>query len=500
MPAKTPWWAPAPSPPSARPGCRELGLALLVAVALFQSLRAVAAGRLLRLACQDPANFDTFFQVAWNFQDSGVFRQTVHAGYADSWVWGGHLSLTFPLASLLLGLHPTPGFLQGLQLAAVSSAVVAGFLLGRAEARDAAGGVLGVLAVVGSPALLVVALADYQDLVLCIPAALWATVFIRRGWLVPSLLACAAMAACREECVLLVPLLAAAVPGPWRRRLLWALCGGLVAGTVLGVEIWLSLGVDRYPNPLAVVGPGSLQSLVGKLQLRGWMAQNLRTYWLLLEPLGLLLLLSPLHLLGVLSVLAVHAGDFFHASDWYSPLVHHFAPAVAMAIAGVVIGGAVPLRWLLARGRWGRALAWGALAAVLAVSAWRVAGWHVFRGAAWHAPLTAQPSAAVVPHPAWELARDLPPEAAVVARTRLMMAIAARRWAYDFEDSLASKTGGLGLACVHFALVAEDDEPFQRAIRDVPDVRVLRRLEGFDLVSLRPLDRPLPGACHGGGR
>jgi len=469
-----------------------------VAFALFQTLRAVAAGRLLRLTCQDPANFDTFFQVAWNFQDSGAFRQTVHAGYADSWVWGGHLSLTFPLASLLLGLHPTPGFLQGMQLAAVSSAVVAGCLLGRAEARHPAGGALGVLAVVGSPALLVVALADYQDLALCIPAVLWATVFVRRGWLLPSLLACAAMAACREECALLVPLVAAAVPGPWRRRLRWALFGALAAGAVLGLEVVLSLGVEHYPNPLAVVGPGAFQSLAGRLQLRGWMDQNLRTWSLLLEPLGLLVLLSPPHLVGLLGVLSVHAGDFFHANDWYSPLVHHFAPAVAMATTGAVIAGAGLLRWLLARGRWGRALTWGALAALLAGSAWRVGGWHVFRGVDWQAPLTGRPSASIVPHPAWALAPDIPVEAAVVARTRLMMAVAARPWAYDFEDSLGEKTGGLGLACVHYALVAEDDGPFQRAVRDVPGSRVLRSVDGLQLVGLQPLDRPLPAECRRG--
>ena len=473
---------------------------MVASVALFQTLRAVSSGRILQLACQDHANFHTFFQVAWNFQDSGIFRQTVHVGYADSWLWGGHYTLTFLLASKLLQLHPTPGFLNALQLAAVCSSIPAGLLLGRNEGRHATGGLLGILAVVGCPPLLVVTLADYQDLVFCIPALLWATVFVRKGWLWAALIACGSLAACREECLLLVPLVGLTVPRSWSQRLLWAGATTLAGAAVLGLEVWFAGDMARYHSPITVVGPGSMQSLPHMVQLPGWLSHSLPTYWRALEPLGVLLLLSPLHLLGVLGISAFHLGDFYHATDWDSTLVHHFAPLVALVCAGVVIGGGRVLRWVLGLGRLGPPLAWLLIGSVLAGSAWRVAGWRVFRGAAWHAPITGKPSASITPHPAWLLASNLPADASVVADTRLVLAIADRRWAYDFTDSLESKTGGLGMRCVNFAIAARDHEEFIQAVQRVPRHELVRELDGYALFSVVPLVQPLPRACEGEGR
>ncbi len=482
----------------ARPAWWEWTLAAVVCLGTFQALRAVFASRLLRLACQDHPNFASFYHVAWNFQDAGVFRQTVHAGYVDNWLWGGHYTLVFPAASALLGLHPTPGFFNAIQLAAVCSAVFAGLLLGRGECRHPAGGVMGIAAVALSPPLLAMALTDYQDLVFCIPAVLWATVFLRRRMLVPALIACGLVAACREECLALLPVLGLAVPTRPGRRVAWAAAALLAGGAVLGVEWWVGRDLAQMPAPITQIAPVALAAAPGMLTDAHWLQQCVHAYLHLLEPLGWLVLFAPIHLLGLAGLLALHLGDTFHAVDWYSNLLHHFAPAVALATAGAVLGfGWVGTR-LLRLERWGPVLLWLLLAVCVAGGAWRVGAWRVYRGAAWHAPVTGAVGPDVVNHPAWELAAEIPPEAAVATSARLLLPVMSRPRVYDFYDSLQTKTDGRGLACVHYALVGEDDSELLQAVLDQPVQQLVRELDGCALYQLRPPAARLPTACSWG--
>ena len=271
--------------------------------------------------------YATFVQLAHNFANGDGWVQTVHQGYAQDWRWGGHFTPLFPVMSWLSGLSSSPWALARLQVIAVGLGVLAAAKLGWAEGR-AAGALIGAALYAGSAPITLMALADYQDLILTIPAlplAWWAA----RHGSAPAFVLCAALLGCtREEALVLLPVVGLA--GGLHRALL----GALVSLSFVGV--YAAEAASAYGNPLLTITKFEAAAATApKLNLPPipW-----SLYAFLGGPAVPAAALAPWVAIAAVPVMVFHSLDPESIRSTLSQSVHHLSPLVGILTCGGVVG------------------------------------------------------------------------------------------------------------------------------------------------------------------
>lgn len=354
--------------------------------------------------------YATFVQLAHSWGEGLGWRQTVHVGYAEDWRWGGHYTPLLFVAAKLASLSDSPWALARVQAVAVGLGCLAAWKLGRDEARwpGAVAG-LAMYALSGPVALL--ALADYQDLVLTVPLTVLAVWAARHARPAVFVVCAALLGATREEALVLLPLVG--LSGGLPRALL----GAAVSAAYL--LVYRGLGPPPYPNPL--------------LDIAGWMAgpahpppvPNWHLYGVMSAPAWPWLLLAPVTALGTVPVAYFHASDPTGVGGIASPAIHHLAPLTAVAIAAGIVGACRPMRL-------GRAAAVATLGVVLVASGLSVHGWSTpLRTYGVRVRGTGE-------HPAWGLLARVPSDDAIFVPEEVAPA-AARRARVVTRDSLGDR-------------------------------------------------------------
>ncbi len=477
-----------PAPRSQR-WVTALAVAALVLAAgcFFSTALSTAWARIAALQTIEPYAFAVHEQLLYNFSQGGEFFQTIHTGYDDAWTWSGHRAATLPLVGLLYGLWPGPVQLAGILAALVTLGVVPAAMLGRSALKHPAGLALGGLLYLACPAVMALALQDYQDLVLALPClmvTLWAMRARRFWWVILG-----ALVGClpREECVPAV--LAAAVitmdltwDRPWRR---WLRNLGTSAAVVLVYSLALALlfplSSGEHDMPLAA----SLGSFVDpEQQIRLFGLQFFNSFYALMwAPVGLVGLLAPLAVLPGLGLMLMHMTvPWGHGVDRsWSGHAHHLAPVLPFFVAASILGAARLLRWCRhpRLGRAGSLLPWIAVAALLAYGAW----WDLTWSRAYNLVLSPLPARPALWHPAWALVEQLPQDAVPVVPLEVSLAVSARDRSYTFGESLADKAPELGLAAGSHLIVHADNSPVRRWGMAMPGAAVVASSEPFLLIG-----------------
>lgn len=271
--------------------------------------------------------YATFVQLAHNFANGEGWVQTVHQGYAQDWRWGGHFTPLFPVMSWLSGLSDSPWALARLQVIAVGLGVLASARLGWAEGR-APGALIGAALYAGSAPIMLMALADYQDIVLMIPAlplAWWAA---RHGSPI-AFVVCGALLGCtREEALVLLPVVGLAGGLPR------ALLGALISLSFVGV--YAAEAAASYGNPLLTIARFEAQAATAPQLHLPPVPWSL--YGFMGGP-GLLgALLAPAVSVAAVPVMVFHTLDPESIRSALSESVHHLSPLVGIFTCGGVVG------------------------------------------------------------------------------------------------------------------------------------------------------------------
>jgi hypothetical protein len=359
--------------------------------------------------------YATFVQLAHDWSSGVGWIQTVHRGYAEEWRWGGHYTPLFFVTAWLSSFSESPWALARVQVVAVGLGGLAAWKLGRAEA-GIGGGIVGLALYFGSAPVTLLALADYQDLVLVLPTLLLAVWAARHASPIGFLAAAALLGATREEALLLVPLVG--LSGGVNRGVL----GAVVTGAYL--LLYRSLGPPPYPNPLADILLFQVhQARSFGVHALGSLSPNL--YGAMSGAAWPWLALAPVTALPAMAVAAFHAQDPTAVGTVSSPAIHHLAPLTAAAIAAGIVGAGRLIRI-------GRA---AALVTMLAVAAVSWSAWVRWEPTFVQYGLRVQGSGE---HPAWALLLDLPPDVAVLVPDDIAPVAARRRWVVTL-DSLGDR-------------------------------------------------------------
>ena len=315
--------------------------------------------------------YATFAQLAHNFANGDGWVQTVHQGYAQDWRGGGHFAPLCPVMSWLSGLSSSPWALARLQVIAVGLGVLAAAKLGWAEGR-AVGALIGAALYAGSAPIMLMALADYQDLILMIPAlplAWWAA----RHGSAPAFVLCAALLGCtREEALVLLPVVGLA--GGLHRALL----GALVSLSFVGA--YAAEAASAYSNPLLTIA---------KFEASAASAPKISVPpipWALYGFLGGPALpaaaLAPWVSIAAVPVMVFHSLDPESVRSTLSQSVHHLSPLVGILTCGGVVGFARLARF--GRPAAALSLALSLLAIRASYAEWRpilvTQGWRIDQG------------------------------------------------------------------------------------------------------------------------
>ncbi|MCP4809578.1 MAG: DUF2079 domain-containing protein [Proteobacteria bacterium] len=464
-----------------------LGLAVL-SLFWWSTASSTAAARIALLATVESYAFAVFEQLAFNFAETGEFSQTIHRGYEDSWVWGGHRAPILPLVSTLYGLSPSAWTLSWLQIAAVLSGVVPAAAIGARALRSHWGAGVGGALYLLFPAVLATALQDYQDLIFILPllpAAWWLMGHRHWAWTVPGTIL---LLLPREETLLLLPLVAAmALPlgstGTWlerlgrKQRLLRMAIAGGIAGLYLAVVVAL-FPIEEHHDTQA-----RFDMLIdGSITLFGALSPDF--YQSTAGPTAPMMLLSPASL-GWAALVFVHMtvpmghGIGRHWSDH----AHHVAPAIAFAVIGVIEGTGLVLRLLGdPRARQARHARIPLVVLLLGLSAWRMHTWSVERN--WIA--TPLPVSPVDLHPAWDLKGDLTTEDVPVVPMAWSLVASSRPESYTFGESLVDHAPGEGLGAGTHALVHVDQVELMGRVKAMAGASMLREVQGAQLWTWDP--------------
>ena len=508
-----------------------LALVGVMALAFWGTAASTSWARVAAVQCVEPYAFAVHEQLVKNFSTNGAFSQTIHRGYDDAWTWSGHRAPTLVLAGWLYGLNPSAFWLSQIMILGVLLGAIPAALIGRRALRSGWGLALGGAIYLGCPAVMALALQDYQDLVFALPCltfAMWA-LGSGRWWLVVVGTMVAVLP--REECVGAV-VLAALTTLPQvrtgeRRRRRWLLNVGVVLAVVAAYS-----GLMQWFFPVNIHGAGGggqgyTPSLINATaeairMLSSGTLPGLQLsdgfYLLVWLPVGFLALFSPTTLLAGLAMLVMHmtVPDGNGIDRRWAAHAHHMAPVMAFVVVATILGSARLLRlirgeaWLgwirrdnAARkpqspGRAGLALAVAA-AAVLAI-------WGAIYYAAWSERFNlVRAWTASRPrwfHPAWALMRRLPNEAVPVVSMDLAIIASNFSTSYTYEESLWDKAGGKGLGAATHLVVDARHQDVRRWGMAMPGAHVLARESGYELISWRagasdPMaSRGLP--THGG--
>lgn len=359
--------------------------------------------------------YATFVQLAHDWSTGVGWIQTVHRGYAEDWRWGGHYTPLFFVTAWLSSLSESPWALARVQVVAVGLGGLAAWKLGRAEA-GLGGGLLGLALYFGSAPVTVLALADYQDLVLVLPTLILAVWAARHASAIGFVAAAALLGATREEALLLLPLVGLA--GGVNRGVL----GAAVTGAYL--LVYRAMGPTPYPNPLADI----LLFQVG--QARGFGLAALHgfspnLYGTMSGAAWPWLALAPGAALPAFAVATFHAQDPTGVGSVASPAIHHLTPLTAAAIAAGIVGACRLVRI-------GRV---AAVVTTLAVAAGTWGAWVRWEPALLQYGLR---TSGAEEHPAWALLADVPADAVVLVPADLAPVAARRRWVVTL-DSLGDR-------------------------------------------------------------
>ena len=436
----------------------------------------------------------------------GRFFQTIHTGYDDAWTWSGHRAPTLLLAAGAYRLAPSAGGLSALMLLGALLGAVPAALVGRRAAGGAAAGlVAGGLAWLGAPAVMAVALQDYQDLVFALPALAFCWWAMGAGRPALALLGAVACVLPREE-VVPMGLVAALLVPPRRGGALWLWGGAVQAGVALGVAAgWTAVSTALWPLSSGHDMP--LENAVSgiftgerAIFLDGWEFRQ-GFYGLLAVPFGALLLLGPEALLPALGLVLLHMTvPVGHGVDRsWTGHAHHMAPAAAFAALAAATGAGRLLRLFGRAADWHprapaalQALGLG-LMVLVAGRAWRTwADDQNLRVALW-------PTSPVWEHPAWALARGLPAGAVPITSMEASLVLSGFSRSYTYDSSLAARAPQQGLAAgTHLICDADSTDVLAWAMA-MPGAREEARVGGWVRVAW---DRgPDPGwaARRGGG-
>ena len=486
--------APTPRQQLAQRLALAAALAGLAGLALWFWSTAISTswGRIAALRTIEPYAFAVQEQLLYNFSRSGEFFQTIHRGYDDNWMWSGHRAATLVLSGLFYKLSSGPLWLSGIQITAVTLGVVPAAALGRLALRHYLGLLLGGALYLLSPAVMALALQDYQDLVFALPCllfTLWA-MRARRPWLV----ALGALAGClpREEA--LPAVLACAVvsldlswPRPWHR---WGRNLLITAGVVLAwggaLALFFPVAEGAHDMPLAAslgkfLDPQQKVVLFG----RAWLGDFYALCW---APLGLAGLLSPHTLLPGAGLLLMHLTvPIGHGVDRaWSGHAHHMAPILPFFLAATILGLGRLLRWAgHPRLRWPwlrRGLPW-LLAALCAAYVLR---WELAWARYFNLVLSPLPRAPAYWHPAWQLARQLPADAVPAVPVVASLTVSARPRSYTFGESLLDKVPEKGLAAATHLIVHEDNERVEAWGLAMPGAELLTQEGPYLLIGWPP--------------
>jgi hypothetical protein len=412
------------------------------------------AARVAALDTIEPYAFAIHQQLAFNFAETGEFFQTIHKGYGDEWAWSGHRAATLPINAWLYSFAPSPTALSTLLITWLLLGALPAAGLGYIAAKHPLGAILGAGLYLTTPTVWALALQDYQDLVLALPAllfTLWAMHARNVSWVMAgALLGCTP----REECLALV-IACAIVMIPiresvsgWRRfdARRWARNVGVSLAVVLLYAGFLSFHHGQTPAQHDMPLVGAVQELfAGELPgLPFWDS----FYVLLFAPLGaLFMILAPeVAIVGVLLTAFHLTVSRHHGVDRsWTGHVHHMAPAVAFLTAATIIGAGRVLRVLSANTpsvRSARGAATALLTLLLVVySTYYTTEW----GQSTNLRVTMKPLEPVWESPAWALVRQLPADAIPIVPNEVSIAVANRPAVYTYRESLLDKAPDQGM-------------------------------------------------------
>jgi hypothetical protein len=479
-----------PSPADrAHPRAWPWWLAVLAATAIFVGIGlSTDWARLAVLRTVEPYGMAVHEQLLYNFSHGHGFTQTIHRGYAEGWMWSGHRSVTFPLAGLMYGLLPTPFWLMTLTVVGVALGALPAAGLGKWALGHPAGLPAGALLYLGCPAVMAMALQDYQDLVFALPLSLL-LLWVLRARRHAAWVALSALAAClpREECIPLVVAAAATTWDPawerpwhrWGRNL--AVAGGVAA--LYSAVLALGFPVDNsgYDMPMSTAlgglfDPGQIHRLFGL----PWFWDFYALCW---APVGALGLLAPLTSLPGLALMLLHM-----SVPWglgvdraWGRHVHHLAPALPFLMAAAVLGLGRVWRWLhhARLGGAARALRWALAGTLLALGLGLDLAWA--RG--FNLVLSPWPHWPTTWHPAWGLLQPLPPDAVPIVPVEASIAVSARPRSYTFGESLPDKASTQGLGAGTHLLVHRDDAAVLAWGQAMPGARVQAEADPWLLLT-----------------
>ena len=163
----------------------------LVALTWWSTAVSTSMARIAAMQPVEAYAFAVYHQIVHNLANAGVFEQTVHQGYDDAWTWSGHRAPALFTTAALYRLDGGAFGLARVQILQVLLGVIPAAFLGWRATRGHAGGLLlGTGLYLGTPAVLAMALQDYQDLVLAVPFLLALAAALRArhwAWLLPGL-------------------------------------------------------------------------------------------------------------------------------------------------------------------------------------------------------------------------------------------------------------------------------------------------------------------------
>ena len=374
--------------------------------------------------------FGTFGHLAHNVANFGDWTQTVHFGYADDWRWGGHYAGLWPLLARLAGAGEDGWSLARWQVAIVGAGVLPAWWLGWKDVGPW-GAVVNAALYASAGMVSVLALSDYQDLTLLLPATILLVAAARHAPWWGFVVAAAVFGIVREEALVLLPVLS--LFGGWRRVLL----GFGVAAAVTAV--WYHLGAPPYPNPLVSQIPRFLAHGAGGAVVRELSHADVVTYARMVDAGAPWSVLAPEGWLGAIPTILFHAADRTRTTGLGSPAVHHLAPLVAVGLVGGMVGAGR----LLAR--CGRFVPLVALAML---------GWIGWRAVAWQTAVErygVRVADGAPEHPAWELLARVPEDEVVYVPASIAPAAVKRRSVVT-EDSAGDR---ISVTRVRWAVVPD---------------------------------------------
>lgn len=441
----------------------------------------------------EPYAFAVHEQLVRNFALDGAFVQTIHKGYDDAWTWSGHRALTLISSSWLYRLDPSAFGLARTLILGILAGVVPAALIGQRVLRGAPLGLLvGAVAYLGAPAVLGVALQDYQDLCFAAGAlvfAWWAMGADRAIWAPIGIFIGMAP---REECVPMavgIALLSIPVDRDGAvRKTRWA-WNALVAAAVAGTYVWWAetyfpvsgSGHDMpLENALKAVSGGQARDIF----LDGWPYWD-RFYSLLLVPFGVFAVFAPEALLPAAALVLLHMTvPVGHGVDRaWSGHAHHMAPAAAFLAVASTVGIGRLLRWLGPAVKRGRLGAHGVHLAVVVAMLVAARSAAVDFSADQNTRLSVVPKNPVWVHPAWQLAAKVPADAVPITSRDLSPTLSGFARSYTYDGSLKTKAKMAGLSAgTHMIVDTRQDVVVQWAMA-MPQAKVVATASPFALIA-----------------